>query len=259
VSDALAATLPTLVAVSTVLLIYHFASPFAPGIVRQVPQVTLSPIVGIIAVIVGLAAVSALFLPRMGRSFVLRESGGAMVGGLVLAIVAGGYVWWNVGQRSREAEVGVRLLSARLAQVSAASLDVHRTTGMFAAVESSSGALALTTPVRDRDFAVYRADVDGLRGHVVAEIRPNGGAVYWESKENREVVATLVVGTVESATSDEIVVRGPGQTRLRTVPRDAARNPGDNVVAVVNPRTNGVIGVYPIATVSAIIPTGTKQ
>jgi hypothetical protein len=259
----LTATLPVLVAVFVVFLLYRFAPPLAGAseVVRSLLTVTLQPVVAALVAAVVLAAAAAWLATRVPAGSRLFDKRVALAAGAVLTLVVGVLTWRDLGQRAREMQVGLTLVNARLVEVVATSLEVHRTTGGFPRVESSQP-LALTTSVHTADRAVYRASIEGLPGTVVADVRPDGGAIYWQRAHGREQLdlGGLVVGTIDAVTQDGFVLRDSRGTSVTIKARpDPARRPEDRVIAVVDPRTNTAITVHPVARLTSIIPRASER
>jgi len=247
------------VAVGSVVLANRLASPpplelMATNLRASVNAEALLP--GALALAAFLLIVSAALRMAKWSVFDRFRRSGAVYAGIIIGLVAGGYVWWDFGQRARQAQVTISLVSSRLAQVAAASMDVRDITGTFPKVEFSPGALEFSTAVNTPRRAIYSAQAKGLKGKLVADIRPDGGAVYWQREGKSLEVGRLVFGTIHSVGPDGIVISEPDGTKttLKAL-RDPLRKPGEQVIAVVDPRTNAAAGVYPIATVTTVIPT----
>lgn len=249
VTDALAAILPFFVVVFGVDFLYRFVWPFpgAPEIARSVLLIAAVALTGIASLVV---------LKTDLRRVLIRDSVGALTAGIILAVVGGGFVWWNLGQQVRQAQVGVNLVSARLAETVAASFAVRRSAGAFPELQLNEGPLALTTALHTSDRAIYRAETKGLKGTVVAKVDTSGGVLYWDSSGVSKQVGRLIRGRIETVTDDGIVLREQGGEAVRIkAPMDPNRRPGQEVVAIVDERTNVATGVYPVARAMPILPT----
>jgi len=251
----LAATLSVLVAVSGVSLVYRLALPFpeAPEVARAVAAISLQPALTALTAALAVAVLVAWLVPRFRWAGVLASRRAVAVAGLVLAVVAARYTWWDLGQRARQTQLGLSLVSDHLTQVVAESLNVRRSAGTFPLIEYDGGSVVLATALRDPDRAVYRARANGLKGDVVAHLWRDGGAVYWNRDGKSERVATLVLGTVDAVTPDTIVLHERQGTKLTIkVPPDLTRRRGEEVVAIIDQRTNTAASVYRVGSVTAI-------
>lgn len=193
----------------------------------------------------------AVFALWIGRHFLFdgfRRSG-AVYAGILLGVLAGGYAWWNVEQRARQTQITMMLLSSRVAEVAAASLSVHKNTGEFPNLDFSPGALVVKTTMHTTQQAEYNAHAAGLKGSVVADVRPDGGTVYWRGERESHELARLVLGKIRSVNADSVDVSWTNGTTGRVKASwDPFRKPGDTVITVVDARTNVATDVYPIAT-----------
>lgn len=257
-----AATVAVAVAISGVDLRYRLWQPFleAPEVASVVGGNILQP-----AIIAFLAAIAVFWLTKRLVSkvgwAVFRQWGfGLPVAFVVLTIVAVGYAQRNLGQRTRQTQLGLRLVSARLTEVVAASVDYRRSAGAFPRVELNAEPVVLTTTLHTPDRAVYRAITDGIKGAMFADVSSDGGAVYWdrggESKQVASflVLGKLVLGKIDTMTPDTLVLRERRGTKVTIkAPLDPTRRLGEEVVAIVNQRTNTAIGVYPVES-SALRP-----
>lgn len=257
VTDFLFPILPVLASVSAVILLFQTGAIFPEppeiglGFITNRPAVTVTVLAGIIVTF------AFIFWGARSWSFALRTSGGGLVAGCLLAIVVGSLLTVLLDQRASQTELGLNLVSDRLARVAAASLDIHDSTGKFPLVKDSTGTLVLTTVFAGEDQAEYRAHTESLGGAVIANIGANGGAVYWKQGGKSQRLARLVRGTIDAVSSDSIVVRSvKGMVETIKVPVDPAfeLKVGEQIVARVD-RQNTALAVYPVASVARIIPT----
>lgn len=250
-----AATVVGAVATSWVGLRYRLWQPLseAPGVASVVGGSILQPT--IIALIAAIAVIwlTRKLVSRVGWAVFRRWGGLALaVASFVLMIVAVEYVQRDLEQRTRQTQLGLRLVSARLTEVVAASVDYRRSTGAFPQVELNAEPVVLTTALYTPDRAVYRAITDGIKGAMVADVSADGGAVYWDrggkSKQVVRVsVGKLVLGKIDTMTTDTLVLRERRGTKVTIkAPVDPTHKLGEEVVAIVDQHTNTAIGVYPV-------------
>jgi hypothetical protein len=96
---------------------------------------------------------------------------------------------------------------------------------------------------------VFRSDVKGVPGSVIADIGPDGGRLYWDVAKQSEPVGTILFGTVESSTSDQFVLSAP-DGKIHTFKQQAGGPRlanGSDVFVLVDPKDQAVVSLHTLS------------
>lgn len=172
-----------------------------PGILHPLPVVTMWVVsVALLATLVGIYK----------REF-LDSSGGALAAGVAIGTVAVLVGWQNATSMAATVRASLALRQVQLTDAVAASVapfsqtssgfDVKKTH-----VQSTLSFIKLTTWQKGSDGLVFTSNVEGLPGAMVADMKPNGGQVYWDFDSKQQPLGQILFGTVQSSNSDQFVL-----------------------------------------------------
>ncbi len=249
--DALATTAPVAVIVGAALAIFRFiltrrtdpdiAAVITPG------WVSLTLVLAVPVAAVGVALLAARLTPA--RRWIWENSGGAVIGAMLLSGVLVWQGWKLVDENTRRATVTFALAEERLSALVADSLGRWRVTGEFPIQQTTVGAVSVRTIAHSGRNAVYGMSTNAIPGTLIAEIRPDRGALYWKHANKEELRARLLVGNVASTQTGQIELIEPSGVShvLKTSATLTPPESSQQFLVVVDPTKQTAIAFYPVA------------
>jgi hypothetical protein len=241
VLDAAAATIPVALAVG--VLVVTRATPATPWL----------PLAGALAQVVLACFLAACAAGRVRRTAFWRHSGGALIGGVTVAV----FTWVVVSRaddvRRRAVEAARALTEDRVAEIAASSLLERWRTGEFPTTGGQrSGSVRWSVTSEGHERAVYAATSVDLPGVAVADLRADRGLLCWRPQADVDGATTceprarLLVGTVTDAVAGRIVFKDAnGKLYRLTAPDNAPRTPSDEPgVALVDVPARNLMAFY---------------
>jgi hypothetical protein len=188
------------------------------------PMRRLPYLIAVIPLFLGIIGIYVLFRygDRLKRWGILRHSMGAIAGG---AIIAGLLLGYSARQRIGRMNISkdlnttsTALAQDQLEELVLSSIEQKHTEGHFLKTSTLQGTsiannekiLELSTTSYAEQQVVYEADTKGLHGHLVADIQTNGGDLYLQDEESRELRSQFIFGKVVEANDDNFSIKTNG-------------------------------------------------
>lgn len=229
-------------------LIWRFGGPVASDpSVRAAVLGRLQGWSGVGLLLLWLASLGGLLAARFTYRDLLVWSRGALASGLIFGLFAAGCGWMYLDHTAQALRTAVTLSQVQLTRELATSCKPYLLNNskldLCSARAWSFPLMTVATSQTATNRLLFRSQVEGVPGSMLADIGPDGGRFYWNVAKEKQTVGTILVGTVKSSSSDHFVLNSPDGTthRLQNQTRMPKVADGSDVLVLIDAKSQAVL------------------